>query len=83
MIKYIRKKGRKNFVWENEDYSNGIYTIEKKNFGNKSWLMKDSEKYFTASWYKDNKYQVIEKFFTKQEAIDFLNQIFLQNKERA
>ena len=29
-----------------------------------------------------NKYQVIEKFFTKQEAIDFLNQIFLQNKER-
>ena len=83
MIKYIRKKGRsKNFVWENEDYSYGIYTIEKKNFGNKSWLMKDSEKYFTASWYKDNKYQVIEKFFTKQEAIDFLNQIFLQNKER-
>ena len=33
MIKYIRKKGRsKNFVWENEDYSNGIYTIEKKKF---------------------------------------------------
>ena len=59
------------------------YTLlKKKNFGNKSWLMKDSEKYFTASWYKDNKYQVIEKFFTKQEAIDFLNQIFLQNKER-
>ena len=39
MIKYIRKKGRKNFVWENEDYSNGIYTIEKKNFGNKSLML--------------------------------------------
>jgi hypothetical protein len=73
-MRYIRKRNRgEKYVWEDEDYSNGIKTIYKK-----TWSI--DEKYFTAVWWNKGKLILQKRFLSKLEAFNFLNKLYLEGR---